>query len=277
VTNAFVARLAERAGFELVFTTGAGIANTAFGIPDLGLTTMTEMIDATRRIVESTHLPVVADADTGYGNHLNVIRTTGELEHAGVAGLFMEDQVAPKKCGHFDNKSVIGIEEMVAKIVAARMTLTNEEFVIIARTDAIASEGLESALERAKQYAHAGADMIFVEAPRSLQELEAIPANIPVPCMANMVEGGKTPLVAARDLEAMGYKIVVYANLALRMAANAVAHAFATLRDEGTSESLLPQMLSWEKRQEIVELPEWQRIDREIALETRRLLEGSHA
>lgn len=277
VTNAFYAKLAEKAGFDLLFTTGAGIANTLLGVPDLGLTTMNEVIDVTRHIVGATTLPVVADADTGYGNHVNVMRTTREMERAGVAGFFIEDQVAPKKCGHFEGKLVVPSEEMVQKIVAARRARTDPEMVLIARTDAIAVEGLGSALERARLYVAAGADVIFIEAPRSLEEMEAIPPNVPAPCLVNLVEGGKTPLLPARDLEEMGFKIAVYANMALRVAAKSVARAFDTLRREGTSVSLIADMLEWDERQETVGLSYWRGLDVEIAEEARRVADASGA
>ncbi len=275
VTNAFYAKLAEKAGFELLFTTGAGIANTVLGVPDLGLTTMNEVIDVTRHIADATTLPVVADGDTGYGNHVNVMRTTREMERAGVAGFFIEDQVSPKKCGHFEGKMVVPAEEMVQKIVAARRARTDPEMVLIARTDAIAVEGLQSALQRARLYVAAGADVIFIEAPRTREEMEAIPRNVPAPCLVNLVEGGKTPVLPARDLEQMGFKIAVYANMALRVAATSVARAFETLRREGTSSSLVADMLEWDERQETVGLSYWRRVDLEIADEARRLTDSA--
>lgn len=272
VANAFHAKLAEKAGFSAIFATGAGIANTWLGVPDLGLTSMTEVVNVTARIVESTELPVIADADTGYGNHLNVMRTTQELERIGVAGFFIEDQASPKKCGHFEGKRVIPIEEMVQKIVAARIARKNPDLVLIARTDAIAVEGLDAALDRAHAYVEAGADVIFVEAPTSLEELAAIPASVPVPCLANMVEGGKTPLVPADELRQMGYRLVTYANLALRLAARAVEHGFSVLRRDGSSVQLLGEMFTWEERQETVGLSHWRNLDQRIARESREIL-----
>jgi 2-methylisocitrate lyase-like PEP mutase family enzyme len=266
VANALYAKLAEQAGFEAVFSTGAGIANTVLGVPDLGLTTMSEVVEMTRNIAAAVEIPVIADADTGYGNHLNVTRTVRELERAGVAALTLEDQVAPKKCGHFEGKQVVSIREMVEKLVAATTARSDPDLVIVARTDAIAVEGLERTLERARAYVAAGADVIFADAPATIEELEAIPAGVPgIPCLADMVEGGKTPLVPAAELERMGYKLVLYANLALRLAARAVAHGFETLRREGTSARLLDQMLTWEERQGLVGLPEWEDLDQRIA------------
>lgn len=272
VTNVFCARLAQAAGFDLVFTTGAGIANTWLGLPDLGLTSMSEVLSVTRHIVEGIDLPVIADVDTGYGNHMNVMRTVREFEAAGVAGLYIEDQVAPKRCGHFEGKQVIPVTEMVEKLVAATMARRDPDLVLVARTDAIAVEGLEAALSRATAYVEAGADVIFVEAPRNLEELAAIPPAVSAPCLVNMVEGGKTPLVSATELEAMGYRLAIYANLALRMAARAVEKGFRVLRQEGSSRSLLDEMFSWDERQLTVGLDDWMKLDARIGAAAHRLV-----
>ncbi len=264
VTDAFEARLAQQAGFDAIFTTGAGIANTLLGVPDIGLTTMTEVVGMTAHVVEAVSVPVIGDADTGYGNHLNVMRTIREMEHAGVAGFFIEDQVSPKRCGHFDGKSVVSEREMVEKITAAVMARSDPEMVLIARTDAIAVEGLDGALRRARAYVAAGAEVIFVEAPRDERELAAIPAALEVPCLVNMVEGGVSPLMPAARLEEMGYRIVIHANLALRAAARAVAHAFEVLRSEGGSASLLDEILPWEERQRTVALESWRAVEQDV-------------
>lgn len=273
VTDAWVARLAEDTGFELLLTTGAGISNTALAMPDLGLSTMTEVITTTRRICEAVSLPVIADADTGYGNHLNVTRTVRELESAGVAGFFIEDQVSPKRCGHFDGKRVVEVREMVEKIVAAVSARRNPDVVIIARTDAIAPEGFEAALHRARAYVAAGADMIFVEAPRTSEEIAAIPRSLDVPCMINLVEGGLTPLLPPDDLERIGYKIAAHANLALRAGALAVKRALAVLRSERTSLSIIDDLLPWEERQETVGLSAWRELDDSIAAAAAELMD----
>jgi len=265
VASAIDARLAERAGFEAVFTTGAGIANAMLGLPDLGLTTMSEICGANGRIADAIGIPVLADADTGYGNHLNVMRTVAELERAGVAGLVIEDQASPKRCGHFADKRVVPPREMVEKIAAARAARRDPELVLVARTDAIATGGLADALARANLYLDAGADVAFVEAPRDAQELAAIPREVAGPCLVNMVEGGITPILPARELEALGFKFALYANLALRVAAHSVQHAFRTLAREGSSKSLEDAMLDWEERQELVGLPRWRALDEEIA------------
>lgn len=268
------ARVIEAEGFDLVFTTGAGIANTLLGVPDIGLTTMTEIVAATRNVVDAVNIPVIADCDTGYGNHLNVMRTVSEMEHAGVASLFIEDQVSPKRCGHFADKRVVPVEQMVEKIVAATRARRDPELLLIARTDAIAVEGFDAALERARAYAAAGAEMVFVEAPRTREELARIPSEVGVPCMVNMVEGGLTPLASRADLEQMGYKIVLYANLALRVAVRAVQEALRVLKSEGSSMSLLDRMVTGDERQHIVGLEAWEAADGEIVDAAVRLLEG---
>src|SRR2546427_3233237 len=196
------ARLVEQAGFDVVYMTGSGAANSLLGEPDLGLTTMTEMANQAVRICAATSLPVIADADTGYGGPLNVRRTVQEYERAGVAGLHIEDQVFPKRCGHFEGKQVIPVEEMVGKIRAALDARTDPNLVIIARSDAAAVEGLDAALARGHAYEDAGADALFIEAPRALDELRAIGRSFHVPLVANMVEGGATPLQPAAELEA---------------------------------------------------------------------------
>ena len=267
VTNAFDALLAERAGFPALFTTGAGIANVHFGRPDLGLLTMSEIVEANRRIADAVGIPLLADADTGYGNHLNAFRTVQELEQAGVGGLIIEDQVAPKKCGHFEGKAVIAQREMIEKLVAARRARRDSDLVLVARTDAIAVEGFDAAVARARAYVAAGADVVFVEAPSSVEQLEAIPSLVPAPCLLNIVEGGKTPILAPERLEELGYRVALYANLALRMGAAAVERAFATLHAERSSASLTVELLAWERRQETVGLSAWQELDRSIAAE----------
>ena len=273
VTDAFYARLAERAGFAAVFVTGGGAANTLLGVPDLGLTTLAETVDLTERVAAAVNVPVIVDADTGYGNHLNVIRTVSELERAGVAALTLEDQVTPKRCGHFEGKRVVPTGEMIEKLVAATIARRDPNLAIIARTDAIAVEGLAGALRRARSYVAAGADAVFVEAPRSVEELAAIPAEIPAPCVVNVVEGGLTPLLSAHELEHMGYRVAIYANLALRVAARSVERALRVLREEGDSRRLLDRMLTWEERQEAAGLPEWQRLEETIVAAAREIEE----
>ena len=254
--DALTARLAVQAGFECVYATGAGIANGLLGQPDVGLTTMTELVDQVGRICEAVAVPVIADIDTGFGNALNVRRTVRAMERAGAAGVQLEDQVFPKRCGHFDGKAVVATGEMVGKVRAALEARRDDGLVVIARTDALAVEGLEAAVERASAYAAAGADLVFVEAPRDRASLEALPRRIAAPLVANMVEGGLTPLLSAAELQAMGYRLVLFANTALRVAAAAVRDAFAELRSTGDARGLVDAMLGWQERQALVGLPE---------------------
>ena len=260
-TDAFVARIIENEGFKAVYVTGAGIANT-LGFPDIGLTTMNEVVERARIISRAVNIPVIADADTGYGNPINVMRTVREFEDAGVAAIQIEDQVMPKKCGHFEGKQVISKEEMISKIKAAIEARENSDLVIIARTDARAVYGLDEAIERGNAYAKAGADVIFIEAPQSIDELIRIGKEVKAPLFANMVEGGKTPLVPAKELEKMGFKIVVYANTALRAAGYAVREVLKVLKEEGWTKPMLSKLLSWEERQELVKLPYYKELEK---------------
>lgn len=259
--NALTARIAEEAGFRVVLFTGAGFANMELGEPDLGLTTLTEVVQQVGRLADAVDIPVVADADTGFGNALNVRRTVRELERAGAAGITLEDQVFPKRCGHFEGKQVIGRDEMVMKIAAALEARRDTDFVIIARTDARAVLGLEEAIARAGAYAKAGADVTFVEAPRTLEELAQIPKSIPVPQMCNMVEGGKTPVLPLGELEAMGYKLICYANAALRGAIKGMQTVLRRLARDGITDAVLDQMVTWEERQRLVRLPDYAQIE----------------
>jgi 2-methylisocitrate lyase-like PEP mutase family enzyme len=277
VATALHARLATAARFDVLFATGSGIANTIFGFPDLGLLSMREVVDMTRHIVEATHLPVIADADTGYGNHLNVVRTTREMEHAGVAAIVIEDQVSPKRCGHFDGKAVVLVREMVEKIIAATRSREDPEMVIVARSDAIAVEGVDATIERARLYVAAGADVIFIEAPRTNEDIRRIPREVPAPCLLNIVEGGKTPLLPAQELEDAGYRFALHANLALRVSSAGVEEAFAALRRDRSSEAMLDRLQSWEGRQTSVDLAGWQSLDSDIAEAARAFLEREHA
>lgn len=263
--NALTARIAEEAGFRVVLFTGAGFANMDLGEPDLGLTTMTEVVQQVGRLADAVDIPVVADADTGFGNALNVRRTVRELERAGAAGITLEDQVFPKRCGHFEGKQVIGRDEMVMKITAALEARRTPDFVIIARTDARAVLGLEEAIARAQAYAEAGVDATFVEAPRTVEELAQIPKSLRVPQMCNMVEGGKTPVLPLEELEAIGYKLICYANAALRGAIQGMQVVLRGLARDGITDGVLDQMVTWEERQRLVRLPEYTQIEARYA------------
>jgi carboxyvinyl-carboxyphosphonate phosphorylmutase len=232
--DGFSARLIEAAGFSTVYMTGAGTAGSHLGQPDLGLATMTEMAAHARHLAACTSLPLIADADTGYGNVLNVVRTVREYERAGVAGLHLEDQVAPKKCGHIAGKQVISAREFADKIRAASEYRTDPDLVIIARTDARAVTSLEDAIERGNLYAEAGADVIFVEAPQSEDELHRVAREVKAPLLANMVQGGKTPAVKVAELERLGFKLVIFPAVCMAAAVVAIESALARLKETGT-------------------------------------------
>lgn len=268
VVDPLAARLAVEAGFGAVFATGAGIANALHGLPDIGLLGLAETTEAVSRIAQSVDVPVLADADDGYGNALNAYRAVRKYITAGVAGIMLEDQVYPKKCGHLSGIDVLPAEEMVEKIAAFREARGDGSTVLVARTDAIGVEGFDAAIERAQLYARAGADAVFVEAPTDAEQLAAIPGLVPVPTVANMVEGGRTPIHSAAQLQEMGYAAVYFANMAMRVAGHAMRRAFSTLRAEGSTSGLMDEMLTWEDRQAIAGLPDWKRLEQRV-VETR--------
>ena len=228
------ARLVERQGFKAVYMTGAGTAASVLGQPDVGLTTLSEMTTHAANIANCVSLPVISDADTGYGNPLNVIRTVREYERAGVAGIHLEDQVFPKKCGHIAGKAVIPMKEFAEKIRAAAENRRDEDFVIIARTDARAVNGIDDAIERGLRYREAGADVIFVEAPTSREEIERVAREIKAPLLSNQVPGGKTPGLTVSELEQLGYKIVIFPVVGLMAATLAIEKALVQLKETGT-------------------------------------------
>ena len=238
--DALSARLVEEAGFAAVYMTGFGTAAGMLGRPDIGLLSGSEMVDNARRIAGAVSVPVIADADTGYGNPINVIRTVRDYERAGVAGIHLEDQLMPKRCGHMSGKVVVPTEEMVAKVRAAVDARSDPDFVVIARTDARAVEGLDAALDRAARYLDAGADMLFVEAPQNEAEIEAIAGRLAgVPLLFNWAEGGRTPPVPLDRLGQLGYKLVIFPIGAMLSAATAIRAFLATLRRDGTPGALL--------------------------------------
>ncbi len=255
--DALSARLAERAGFAAMFTTGFGFSASVLGQPDFGLLTMSETMDRVRHVVQAVTVPVVADMDTGYGNPLNVQRTVREVIVSGAAGIILEDQEWPKKCGHFEGKRVIPAEDHAAKIRAAADARDGDDLVIIARTDARAPLGLEEAIRRGKMYRDAGADVVFVEAPQSLDELRAVKAAIPdVPLFANMVEGGKTPLLTYAELQELGYKMVVFPLSALLAAAKAIEGVFAELYGKKTTAGVVDRLTPFQEFEKMVGVPE---------------------
>ena len=230
--NALFARVIEDLGFDVVYVTGAGVANMHLGAPDIGLTTLTELAHATAAIADSVELPIIVDADTGFGSPVNMVRTIRVLERAGAAGVQIEDQVFPKKCGHFEGKDVIPTAEMVQKIRAAVDSRADADFQVIARTDARAIEGLDRAIDRAHAFIEAGADATFVEAPLTLDELARIARELPVPQVANVVFGGKTPDPGRAALADMGFSVVLYANAALQAALRASYEVLGALEDD---------------------------------------------
>jgi len=272
VGDPLTARIAEEAGFDALFLSGAVVANSAFGYPDVGLTTFTEMVERANAITSAVHVPVFVDADTGYGNAMNVIRTTETYGRSNAAGIMLEDQVSPKRCGHFEGKRIIPLEEMMEKIVAFQHANEDHGLALIARTDAIAVEGFDEAVRRGQAYARAGVDLVFIESPRNDEELRAIPKLIDTPVLANMVEGGKTPVTPASELQAMGYSAVVYPSTAMRAAVRAMQHALATLREHGTSDPLNDVMIPWEERQRLVGLDAYGALEESIRTRARALM-----
>lgn len=236
--DALTARLVERAGFEAVYLSGAGVSYTHLARPDIGLVTLDEMLRRAEAICAAVKIPVLADGDTGFGNAINVQRTVRAYERAGLAGIQLEDQTFPKRCGHLDGKEVIDADEMVGKVRAALDARGDNDFVVVARTDAIATHGMEEALRRLRLYAEAGADVLFADGPATLEDLAAIPSALPRPAMANMVEGGKTPVVSALELERLGYRLVIFPNSMVRLFARAAATLLAALRASGTTASV---------------------------------------
>jgi methylisocitrate lyase len=260
--DALSARLAERAGFDAMFTTGFGFSAAALGAPDIGLMTMTEIMDRVRGIVNAVSVPVVADMDTGYGNPLNVHRTVRECVTAGVAGVILEDQEWPKKCGHFEGKRVIAAEDQVQKLRSAVAARGGDDLVIIGRTDAREPLGLDEAIRRGKMYRDAGADVVFVEAPRSVDELKAIAGAIPdAPLFANMIEGGKTPLLSSKELQDLGFKMVVYPLSALFSAARAIFDTYRALFESKTTASRQGALMGFHEFEEVVGALGWREME----------------
>ncbi|MCZ6843507.1 MAG: oxaloacetate decarboxylase [SAR324 cluster bacterium] len=260
-SDPLTARLVEAAGFEAVYLTGGGFSR-ANGYPDLGLMTMTEIVGWIGRCVEAVGIPVIADADTGYGNALNVVRTVREYEKTGVAAFHLEDQVAPKKCGHYEGKQVVPTVEMVGKIKAAVDTRRDEALLIIARTDAIAVEGFQAALERANAYLEAGADVGFVEAPQSEQQLADIPGSLHGPALVNVFEGGKTPSLPASRLEELGYRLGIYPSQTQRAAIKAISGVLDMLKREGEITDSAERLATFQEREGSVDTARWQELER---------------
>ncbi|WP_108658222.1 isocitrate lyase/PEP mutase family protein [Acuticoccus kandeliae] len=251
-SNALAARVIETIGFEALLVTGAGVTNGYLGAPDVGIISLKELVDHVWAIVDSVDIPVIADADTGFGNAVNVNRTVKMMERAGAVAMQLEDQVFPKRCGHFDGKDVIPVDEMIYKIKAAVDARQSPDFQILARTDVRAVEGMDAAIERANLFREAGADLLFIEAPRTVEELARIPAEVPGIHICNMVIGGKTPVLRKEELAAMGYGGIVYANAALQSALQGMKTVLGQLKENGSVEGLEGLIVPFAERQAFV-------------------------
>jgi methylisocitrate lyase len=257
--NAYAALLAQHAGFTAIYLSGAGVANASFGLPDLGMTSLNDVCEDVRRITGACALPLLVDADTGWGGAFNIARTTRELIRAGAAGLHLEDQVAAKRCGHRPGKALVAASEMVDRIKAAVDARSDAAFVLMARTDAHAVEGQAAALERAAAYVAAGADMIFAEALTSLAEYREFCARVPVPVLANITEFGQTPLFGTEELGAAGVRLVLYPLSAFRAAAKAQVVVYQALRAQGTQRSVVPYMQTRAELYEVLGYHDYER------------------
>jgi 2-methylisocitrate lyase-like PEP mutase family enzyme len=257
------ARLVQEAGFEAAYLSGGAVARS-MGIPDIGLVTMSESIERAAQVVSVVHIPIIADADTGYGNAVNLVRTVREFERAGVAAIHIEDQITPKRCGHLDGKEVIPLGEMTQKLQAALAARSDPDFCIIARTDARGVNGFDDAIRRGQAFAKLGVDAIFVEAPQSEEELAEIPRRLPdVPLLVNVFKGGKTPMLPVERLQAMGYRIAIYPSETQRAGIHAMRTALSTLKREGTTESIDATLTTFKERDRVVGLDDWQKIERD--------------
>jgi 2-methylisocitrate lyase-like PEP mutase family enzyme len=264
------ARLVEEAGFDAAYLSGGALARS-MGIPDIGLVTMSEVIERAAQVVSAVKIPIIADADTGYGNAVNLVRSVKEFERTGVAAIHIEDQITPKRCGHLDGKEVIPLAEMEKKLEAALASRTDPDFCIIARTDARGVHGLEDAISRGRAFAKLGVDAVFVEAPQSEAELEEIPRALPnVPLLVNVFKGGKTPMLPVERLQQMGYRIAIYPSETQRAAIHAMRQALGLLKRDGTTEKMDDALTTFKERDKVVGLDEWQQLEKQyLALNQR--------
>ncbi|WP_461210059.1 isocitrate lyase/PEP mutase family protein [Desulfocurvus sp. DL9XJH121] len=265
--NPLSARLVEQAGFSAAYITGAGVASNLLGYPDIGLSSYGEVLMAARNICQVTDIPIICDTDTGFGSAVNVIRTVRDFEDAGIAGIQLEDQLMPKKCGHTAGKLLISKEEMVQKVKAAVDARKNEDFVLVIRTDAIAVNGVDDALDRAAAYAEAGADVIFVEAPNNQDEMRRVTSTIKAPLLANMVEGGgKTPILPASELEALGYKLAIYPTALWMASIKAMQEVLEVMKRTGTSLEYAEHMVSFHEMFEVVGRSAYAELEKKYAV-----------
>jgi len=263
--DALSAKILKQAGFEVIYMTGSGVTASLIGWPDVGILSMAEMVNQARNIVNATDLPLICDADNGYGNAINVLRSVKEFERAGVAGIHIEDQVFPKRCGHFEGKQVIPAEEMAKKIEAAIYAREDEDFLIIARTDARSVLGLDEALRRVHLYVEAGADMIFLEAPESLEELQTISGKLThIPLLVNMVEGGKTPILPFEELKKMGFKIVLYPTSGIRAVAKTLQELATHLKEYKDTKEFEERLVTFEGRNRITGLAQIKEMEKKF-------------
>ncbi len=263
--NALTARVIEDLGFEAIYVTGAGVTNTFLGMPDIGLISVSELAEHVRAMRDAVALPLIVDADTGFGNAINVGRTVRLLERSGANAIQFEDQEFPKRCGHFSGKSVGPRAEMVQKIRAAVDARTDADLMIVARTDAIAVNGFDDAIERAQAYIEAGADMTFVEAPRTAEQIAEIPKRLGVPQLINIVAGGLTPMLGLDELERMGYSLVLYANAALQASLAGMQNVLGHLKAQGSLHGVEDRLATFTERQRLVQKPHFDALEKKYS------------
>ncbi|MFW8565053.1 isocitrate lyase/PEP mutase family protein [Orrella sp. 11846] len=255
--DCLTAKLIEKSGFNIAYITGSGVSMSALGAPDMGVISFSEVVERAYRIADSVSIPVICDADTGYGGPINIIRTVREFERAGVSAIQIEDQAWPKKCGHEPGRKLVEPDEMINRIKAAVDTRLDDNFLIIARTDARTSLGLEAAIERAQLYSEAGADVLFVESPESEIEMQQINKMLATPTLANLVEGGRTPILNAKRLEEIGYRLAIYPNSLTRLIAFQSLAMLRALQENGTTKNMADQMLNHRELWDLFDYPEW--------------------
>ena len=259
--NAYAAIMAEQVGYRAIYLSGAGVANASFGLPDLGMTSLDNVLEEARRITAATRLPLLVDVDTGWGGGLNIVRTIQQMTRAGVAGVQIEDQIQSKRCGHRPGKSVVSIAEMLDRIKAAVDARTDPQFLIMARTDAVASQGVDPAIERAQRFVEAGADLVFPEALGTLNEYRQFVESVDVPVLANVTEFGKTPLFTVAELADVGVRLVLYPLSAFRAMNAAALHVYQAIRDEGTQKNVVDRM---QTRQTLYDMLDYHRYEQQL-------------
>ena len=265
VYDALTAKIAEDVGFETAFQTGYGTSASLLGMPDFGFLNAGETLENAKRIINSVNIPILVDIDTGYGNPLNVWKIVKDLERIGAKGIFLEDQVWPKRCGHMTGKTVISKEEYILKLHAAIDAREDNEFIIVARTDSLAQFGIEEAIERGKEYKRIGADVIFIEAPKTIDQMELIAKEIKAPLLANMIEEGITPNLTADQLRKMGFKMVVFPLSALYSATFAIKQTLQTLKKTGTTKELKNKMITFQEFNDLVNLSAYSKLEKKYS------------